>query len=490
MSDITHQKAIQNANRFIDNAKEFHVARRQRYHFCPPVGWLNDPNGLIQYNGVYQIYYQYNPYSLKWATMHWGHAVSGDLIHWRHMPVALAPSEFYDDYDMGGCFSGSTVEADGCLYAFYTGSAKDGDEVIQSQNLAISRDGVSFSKFDGNPIIPSPPAVGSRDFRDPKVWKHGDVWYMVVASCKDGCGKALLYRSADLKCWSFWKTLAESDGKLGTLWECPDFFELNGIYVLTVSVFGVKNHKTLYFTGSFDYESGNFDWKTVGDIDFGVDFYAPQTFMDKIGRRIIIGWAVRSSLKACDKAYAPTEGAGFCGSMSLPRTIHVCQDGKLCFQPVKEVESLRNGCVNFSGIKVYDTERFSVPISGGVSYELSATFDLRSCTASAFGLALRCSETNQTLVEFDPETHDLIVDRSKSDDFSAGVIRRSIESLHGEKLTVRIFSDEYSIEIFTDNGRTVLSSNIFPSEDCTGLYLYARNGNILCDSLTAWKLDA
>jgi len=124
MTNNKHQSAIEKVNKFIDDKKSIGTkAQKPRYHLTPPIGWLNDPNGLIQYKGEYHVFYQYNPYSSSWSTMHWGHAVSKDLINWNHLPAALSPSEDYDTYERGGCFSGSAVEHNGCLYVFYTGTS-------------------------------------------------------------------------------------------------------------------------------------------------------------------------------------------------------------------------------------------------------------------------------------------------------------------------------------------------------------------------------
>ena len=145
---------------------------RQRYHFTPPVSWMNDPNGLVYYKGLYHLFYQYNPKSCKWDSMHWGHAVSEDMIHWKDMPVALKPDQEYDCHPEGGCFSGSAVEKDGVLFLFYTATTQIDGVVHQTQCIATSKDGMTFEKYPNNPVIKEPPHGFSNDFRDPKVFKH------------------------------------------------------------------------------------------------------------------------------------------------------------------------------------------------------------------------------------------------------------------------------------------------------------------------------
>jgi len=218
---------------------------REHYHFQPPVGWMNDPHGLIQFQGKFHLFYQHNPFSGKWATMHWGHAISADLMHWEHQPEALAPSEDYDDWEGGGIFTGSAIEHQNELILFYTGCAKD----RQVQCMASSTDGLNFTKSDHNPVLAEPPPeIDPPDFRDPKVWKQGNIWYMVTGvstrksnsvAAKGGQirnqGKVCLHRSTNLKNWEFVNYLVESSGELGTMLECPNFFPLDGKWVLMFS---------------------------------------------------------------------------------------------------------------------------------------------------------------------------------------------------------------------------------------------------------------
>ena len=224
-----HEEALRNAEQaLLEVSKETkNATHRQMWHFSPKAGWMNDPNGLIYFKGKYHIFYQFNPYGTKWSAMHWGHAISDDLVNWEHLPIALAPSEPYDNHPEGGCFSGSAVDDNGILTLIYTATTNYGDGFVQSQCIATSEDGIRFQKYAGNPVIPAPPACGSSDFRDPKVWKHHDKWYMVVGSSKDRKGKALLYRSDNLREWQYVNVLCESRGEWGTMWECPDFFEID-----------------------------------------------------------------------------------------------------------------------------------------------------------------------------------------------------------------------------------------------------------------------
>ena len=228
------QKNIDKAQAYIDQNKAAvsQGKMRQNYHFMPQTGWLNDPNGLIYYKGKYHIFYQFNPYYGHWDYMHWGHAVSEDLVHWEYLPLALAPSEFYDDHYRGGCFSGSAIEHDGKLFLMFTGCTNNGNGFEQTQCIAYSEDGIHFEKYENNPVLTAPEGVPSYLFRDPKVWKHGDKYYMICGASRNNFAQALLYVSEDMLHWEFFSVLAESRGEWGYMWECPDFFQLGDKYVL------------------------------------------------------------------------------------------------------------------------------------------------------------------------------------------------------------------------------------------------------------------
>ena len=236
---------------------------RPVFHLSPYCGWLNDPNGFSFYKGEYHLFYQYNPYDSCWDTMHWGHAVSKNLLDWKYLPAALAPDT---PWDVGGCFSGSAVElSDGKQLLMYTGLRKPlnedeaaeavsyGKEYLQVQNLAIG-DGRDYKKYGHNPVIESrdiPQGMSRVDFRDPKIIRRKDGTLVALNTCmnEDGNGEILMYKSPDGFSWSFWKTLAKNDGKFGRMWECPDFFELDGKWLLLVSPMEMKPEGLEYHNG-------------------------------------------------------------------------------------------------------------------------------------------------------------------------------------------------------------------------------------------------
>lgn len=487
MSKESHKQNVQKATRFVqETSRQVSHRFRQQYHFMAPAGWINDPNGLIQYKGMYHLFYQHNPYKAVWGPMHWGHAVSRDFIHWEHLPIALAPSEEYEQ-GQGGCFSGSAVENEGMLNLLYTGASTVNGQQVQVQCLAQSKDGITFEKYPGNPILKRS-GKAERDFRDPKVWKHGNFWYMVTAAQEKESGSALLYRSTDLIHWDFLSLLAGGDPKLGSMWECPDFFEINGTGVLLFSPVGFEDRKASYLTGHLNYESGIFTADTLGETDWGFDFYAAQTFQDAKGRRIMIGWANGWDWMPWWSGFGPTQQDLWCGHMNLPREVTVCNDGKLSFHPVEELKTLRTDAWSAGGFTLQAETAQTLHAGDGIHFELMICFDLTATSAKQISLFLRCSETEQTVLTCDLENGDLVFDRSASSTYDNGVKRCPLESAHSNTLTLHLFADTCSIEVFTDDGRTVMSSNIYPSANSSGLFLRAHGGDVRVSSIETWGL--
>lgn len=260
---------------------------RPAFHLSPRIGWMNDPNGFCRYNGKYHMFYQYHPYNSQWGPMHWGHAVSEDLLHWEHLPVALAPDEAYD---IDGCFSGSAATLpDGRQLLMYTGvvrerQANGGYNEVQTQCLAVG-DGVDYVKYEGNPVLDEkslPEGCSRYDFRDPKMWQEEDGSYRCVIGNRpaDGSGQILLFSSPDGFKWHFEKILVENRNRFGKMWECPDFFPLDGKWVLLTSPqdmlpSGFEYHNgngTLCLIGSYDREKEEFTEETDQSIDYGIDF--------------------------------------------------------------------------------------------------------------------------------------------------------------------------------------------------------------------------
>ena len=313
--------------------------KTQRLHLKAPDNWVNDPNGFIYYKGYYHLFYQYFPYGPRWGTMHWGHAVSRDLVSWEHRDLALYPTM---REDQNGCFSGSAVEEDGKLYLIYTGVRYEvvnpedphtclDDQFESAQLMISSEDGFHFDNENGKKVIIPPitdPAIGDRTHtRDPKVWKSGDHWYLVLGSTVgEKYGELLFYRSDDLHTWTY-VDKAFKGPEYGWMWECPDYFETKGGKVLILSAMGfLKNgekekNQSICFHVEFDQSSCRMEIPdTYQFLDYGLDLYAPQTTLDAEGRRILSAW-VRMP-KVTDE--------GWIGMFSTPRVVEM-KDGHIFF---------------------------------------------------------------------------------------------------------------------------------------------------------------
>lgn len=326
---------------------------RFQYHFEPSKGWMNDPNGLICYRGQYHAFYQHYPYAPHWGQMHWGHAVSDDLIHWKELPIALYPDMEYEND--GGCFSGSAIEKDGRLYLFYTSVSH---ELGQCQSVAYSDDGMHFTKYSGNPVIRENP-FGSADFRDPKVTCIDGKYYMVVGSGNEDCGCVLLFAADDLLHWNYVGVLFQGKEYAHCI-ECPDFFKLNDRYVLMFSKINTQERSTVFVVG--DFQDGKLVDYTISQPEWGMDFYAPQTFWDG-KRRIMIGWMYHWGKTA-------PSGCSYAGALSIPRELKMTDDRVFNF-PVEEAKMLLRKTSSYICLED-DILTLSDRAGNTVSYQLPA----------------------------------------------------------------------------------------------------------------------
>ncbi len=477
---------IEQAQRSLNEAeKKVNHQYRLGYHIMAPANWINDPNGLVQYKGEYHVFYQHHPYDENWGPMHWGHVKSKDLVHWQHLPIALAPG---DTFDKDGCFSGSAVDNQGELTLIYTGHNyidKELDTFFQNQNIAVSKDGITFEKVEVNPVIAEPPADSSHHFRDPKVWKHEDFWYMILGnSTKKQEGRVILYRSSNLRKWEYVGVLAKSDGDLGYMWECPDFFELDGKHVLMISPQGIEAKgdsyhnlfQTGYLVGEYSYETNTFHHGSFTELDHGHDFYAVQTLLDDKGRRIAIGWMDMW------EANMPTKEDGWCGALTLPRELTLRED-KVLMNPVQELTSLRKTQYNMLTNKAL-SESYVVEVNEDL-LEIQAVFDLADCQASSVGIKI-CGINNEgTLMCYNLNEQKLVLDCTHSGK-EDGVRKVALQA--GETLALRIFVDRSSIEVFANEGQATMTSRIYPKETRLGIELFTEGGDVIVKELTYWNL--
>lgn len=460
--------------------------KRPAFHLTPRAGWMNDPNGFCRYQGKYHLFYQYNPYSTEWGPMHWGHAVSEDLLHWEMLPAAMAPDE---PYDRNGCFSGSAATLpDGSQLLMYTGVQHErkasGEEVeVQTQCLAVG-DGVNYQKYDHNPVLDGsvlPEGSSRNDFRDPKLLprKDGSFDCIIGNRSADGSGQLLLFHSEDGFHWKFKSILDQNRRRYGLMWECPDFFEMNGKWVILTSPQdmlpeGLEFHNgngTLCLIGSYDDEKGKFMEESVQAIDYGIDFYAPQTVVAPDGRRIMIGWMQNWDTVAQHRV----PRMPWYGQMSLPREIWI-ENGRLYQSPVRELEKMRIGKVE-KDLELHSEE---TSIDGVSGRRVDMTVDIEPISEKSYSTAtIKVAESGEffTKISFHPDENILKIDRKHSGSRRAIIHQRRAKVTSDKgKISLRIILDRYSMEIFVNGGEYALSATIFTDTDMDGIR-FAADGD-------------
>ena len=449
---------MENENLKVTNSRWY-----PKYHIAAPAGWVNDPNGFAFFKGQYHFFYQHYPYGVVWGPMHWGHVVSKDLVHWEHLPVALAPDK---DYDNGGVFSGSGIEKDGKFYLFYTGNITLPDQNpdhMQKQCLAISDDGINFRKASTNPVIDVPRDVDMSisDFRDPKIWKHDDKFYIVLGSQTANCerGEILLFEWNDFEGWTLKNISAQAEGNQGNMWECPNFAEVDGKDVLIMSPMGIQpegnkflnNVDVIYSVGKLDYETGIFEHGDFELLDYGFDFYAPQVTKFPDGRTIFIGWLQMWNVPQ------PEQLDGWAGQMTIPRELKLVGD-KIFTPPIKELEKLRKGKKSYKTLSL-DKETKLDGIGGEVG-ELCLTVNGKQNFSVLIRKTLKLSyDAKEGIIK--------IIRDGSSDERLAGEREAKISPC--KKLSFRIYIDKSSVEVFVNDGEIVFSSRIYPEETETDI---------------------
>lgn len=461
---------------------------RPKYHFTAKKGWLNDPNGMIYFKGNYHMFYQHNPYSVTWDSMHWGHAISKDGVVWEHLPVALKPDMPYDDYKHGGCFSGTAIEHEGKLYLFYTGSHDKNKTECQTQNVAISEDGIHFKKYEGNPIISKlPHEESSWDIRDPKVFRHKDTFYMLLGTCQgnqetDGIGKILMYESRDLLHWDYKSIFFDTEGIYGKMVECPDLFPLEDKWILMYSpMYAVSKKKVIYFCGDIDFETGKFIVKSQGDVNNGFEFYAPQSFQGENGEVYGVAWMDAWQNMPWFHKLAPTENEEYRGCMSLLRRYFFNEKEELCALPIDAYEKARITSKSYENVSL-SKEKLYFDVGSDNRYELIIKADIRNMTSSFFTIGLMANEEDGIYLHMDLTSNILTFDRNHLNEHSIGMMSTKLDILNFQ-LELRIFVDVSTIEIFADGGKVNLSYTAYPREEQRKLWINVPYGTGSVDKL-------
>lgn len=462
------------AGDLLKKAREYEIKKEQEikeevrphFHLTPRVGWMNDPNGFSFYNGEYHLFYQYHPYDTNWGPMHWGHAVSNDLVNWSHLPAAMAPDGAFDNK---GCFSGSSLTLDdGQQYIIYTGvytlAKEDGNAVEHQMQCVAIGNGLDYTKYELNPVIgPSllPKGGSVSDFRDPHISKDADGFKVVVANrAADGFGSALVYNSPDGFSWHFDHELMHNNGNFGTMWECPCYIDIDDKKVLIVSAMEMKAEgyefhnggNVICFIGNED-ESRHLVPENVHTIDYGIDFYAPQAIKTPDGRTVMIAW-----MQSWDDA-SYRNGLSWFGQMTLPRELSV-KNGRLYQRPAREIDSLRHNKISFENVVINKDNLTLDGINGRVT-DIDLTLK-KTDNCSFFTMGFGGKPGKNAILSFDPQSSVLTLDRSSVGSGEGAVHKRSCKLEYcNEDLKLRIILDTFSIEVFANEGEKVMSMTFY-----------------------------
>ncbi len=478
----------------ISNREKF----RPAYHHTPLYGWMNDPNGMFYKDGVWHLYYQYNPYGSKWQNLSWGHSTSVDLIKWESHPVALEPT------GLGMVFSGSCAldtnntagYGEDAVLGLYTSA-----DVSQTQSLAWSKDnGETFELYPANPVI-----TLETEARDPNMFWDNDAkqWVLVLAHALEH--EMLVFTSPDMKEWTLQSSFGKGLGAQGGVWECPDLFQLpvegsdekKWVLVCNLNPGGpFGGSATQYFIGDFDGKTFEADVDSDGNIptkwmDFGKDHYATVSWSDAPGnRRTVIGWMSNWQYAA----EVPT--MQYRSANTLPREIGLFKapDGQIyaSSQPSPELTALRDNLA----LKVRKTNvnkkwrTYDLPTNNGGICEI--LFDVDAKKSRIVDFELKNNNGEKVVMQYDVAAHTLSFDRRESgivdfsQDFPAVTIAPTFET--DNKISLRIFIDRSSIEIFGNDGDFVMTNLVFPAKPYTKLSISSVGGTARINNLRIFSI--
>ena len=427
---------------------------RQKLHLMPPVGWLNDPNGLCQLGGVFHAFFQYSPFDPEGGVKLWGHYTSRNMLDWEYKGAPIYPDQ---PFDCSGVYSGCAYIEDGEMYLYYTGNVKledrdDYDYVNDGREantvLVTSPDGEHFSRkrlLMKNSDYPSDLTL---HVRDPKVWREGGVYYMLQgARTKEDVGQAVIFRSEDKVNWTF-RSRVKTDEKFGYMWECPDYFETDGRKILSASVQGLEGEewkdRNVYQSGYFLVDGdvlGEYSLSDYHLCDYGFDYYAPQSFETEEGRRIQIGWM---GMPDCEEYTNLTVDEGWQHCFTFPREFFV-RDGTVCQRPIRELEEKKRpaasakGCLKRAGDQVFEA-------------------DITGIQNNSFRAVLG----EELILEYRMGRFEMRFTNQAKDSASAGRGLRYKEMK--ELRDVKILADVSSVEVFLNGGEAVFSTRYYPKK--------------------------
>ena len=427
---------------------------REKLHLMPPVGWLNDPNGLCQFHGVYHAFFQYSPFNAEGGVKMWGHYTSENMIDWEYQGVMLYPDQ---PFDCSGVYSGCAFIEDGEMHLYYTGNVKledrdDYDYINTGREantvLVTSRDGMHFSRKRELMRNTDYPDDLTLHVRDPKVWKQDGMYYMIQgARTKEDVGQALIFQSEDKVNWSF-RSRVETAEPFGYMWECPDYFEVNGTQILSASVQGLTggewDDRNVYQSGYFRLEGDILGEYMLSDYclwDYGFDYYAPQSFETEDGRRIQIGWM---GMPDCEEYTNRTLEEGWQHCFTIPREVYI-KDGRICQRPVRELDekkrriSAASGHLEDEGHPVYEAY-----VSGITDGKFRAVLG------------------GELILEYRDGRFEMRFTDQDMHSVSAG---RGVRYVHIQQIeNVRILTDVSSVEVFVNDGEYVFTTRYYPEK--------------------------
>nr|WP_263312730.1 sucrose-6-phosphate hydrolase [Mammaliicoccus sp. Marseille-Q6498] len=468
LSDITEEAYAQLQER-VNQSKW-----RQIFHIQPKTGLLNDPNGLIYHNGEYHVFHQWFPLDAVHGIKYWYHYTSKDLVYFDDKGVALAPDTSLDSH---GVYSGSGFDYNGKLHLMYTGNVRDSEwNRTSNQLIAVENEDSTFEKFE-SPVISGSPEGYTEHFRDPKVWKENDKYYAIFGiQREDETGTVVIYESEDIKNWQFKGELETDLNNFGYMWECPDLFKLNGQEVLAFSPQGIEAkdnqfeniYQSGYIIGKVNLDELTMKHGEFKEFDQGFDFYAPQTFLDEDGNRILIGWM---GLPEIDYA---TDEEGWAHCLTLPRVLTI-ENGKLKQRPIKALEKLRTNKETAEGY----ANKHSVKLQPYEGKQFELLIDILENEATEIYFDVRVSKKCSTQLIYNTRTKKLTLDR-----FESGIVSQNVEKttreviLENDLKQLRVYSDTSSLEIFVNDGDHVLTTRIFPDENAINFRTSTESGQV------------
>ncbi len=468
--------------------------RRPQFHLVPPSNWINDPNGPIYWNGMYHMFYQSNPTGTFIGNMQWGHAVSPDMLHWKHMPTALISTPGGPDAD--GCWTGTAVVDNGVVTVLYTGvaRAREAESTVhngatslhESQCLAYSKDPdlKTWTKLPAPVIAAPPPGMKVSGFRDPSPWREGDEWYTIVGSgTPHQSGEVLLYKSRDLRHWEYLHAAAEGSTepeaeRAGDMWECPELFPLGDKHVLIHS----SNGKAHWEVGTLDKTEMRFHSQQQGILDNGA-YYAPKTQRDKSGHRVIWGWILETRP---EKEYS---AAGWAGMMSLPRVLTVGDDGRLRIAVAPVVDSLRRKqqSANLTADEEENKRQISRMYIENCCGQILCTTRAgdEPCSLTLFGTHPKTgAEFHCVAVHYDPR----LPNRVMIDDQSVPLDLANGRGGNQRGLEINIYVDGSVAEVFLNRQAAYTKRFYYPGSAAprVGVRIAGKTANL--SSLSVWQL--